>query len=118
MTPQLFQSMSTSQQEKIIEVCQKQVDTKRMEVDALAAFREHMPIFIVLLLLGAIHKVPADRLTDLDTTTAQLKVATEQYFQAKHSQVLLELEQLELSLKAIKSMQSPIVGARFSGKLS
>ena len=102
MSPQMFQSMTTEQREKVVSVAQAQADLKSQEVDALQVFVE-------------IGSVAAGRVFGSDEDSQRLlQNAVKSYFVAKHAQSMIELEQIQLTLTALKSWQSPIVGAHFT----
>jgi len=52
----------------------------------------------------------------MEDCVGELKEAAEQYFSAKHAQASIELEQLQLQVAALKSLQSPILPARFNNQ--
>ncbi len=111
MSPQQFQSLTIQQQEKVISVTQSRLENKTKEVDALFMFSVHAPAAVYMLVAGTPEADDVISEPSEPTPAAQLKTATEQYFEAKHSQALMELEELQLTVKALKQMQSPIVGA-------
>jgi len=93
--------MTIQQQQHVIKVFETKLETKTKETEALLIFRNQAS-GIVMLWLASTMPIKS---------VAELQNAAEQYFAAKHSQALMDLEELQLTLKALKSMQSPIVGA-------
>jgi hypothetical protein len=99
MTPQL----TKQQLEHAIENLQKRVDAKKLECASYSAFKQHAPAALGELL-------PRDTAT-VAVRLSELQDATENLFTAWRDQSLIELEELELTLRAYKQMSSGIVGA-------
>jgi hypothetical protein len=98
MTPQL----SVQQLEHAIKNLQRRVDAKKLEAHSYAQFRDHAPAALGHLLTGF------DGAVKGDPPSEYLHDATENLFTAKLNQALIDLEELELTLKAYKQMSSPI----------
>ena len=100
MNPQL----TVQQLEHAIANIEKRVEAKKLEVEALKTFLAYLPAP-----LGAWY----DRTTGLATPANQDAVenAAENFFTAKLNTALIDLEELELNLKAMRQMRSGVVGA-------
>ncbi len=109
MSPQVFAQMTIQQQEHVIKVFETKVEAQIKETDALLVFRDHAPQEVARV-AGWIPEGDPNG-NELSPHQRALYEATEQYFEAKHSQALMDLEELQLTVKALKSFQSPIVGA-------
>jgi hypothetical protein len=80
----------------------KRVDAKKLECHALAAFRDHAGLAV------------ADLIQDCGLIPEHchaLQDATGNFFTAKLHTALVDLEELELNLRAYSQMSSGIVGA-------
>ena len=110
MSPQL----SKQQWEHAISNLQRRVNAKKLECHALATFRDHSPaIFGALSML-----MPADAdaqdsrlLRAMTDSMSLLREATINLATAKLNTALVDLEELELNLRAYSQMSSGIVGA-------
>ncbi len=106
MTPQL----SVQQLEHAIKNLQRRVDAKKLEAHSYAKFRDYAPTALGHLCekLAGVDGDPAVREGRADPPSEYLHDATENFFTAKLNQALIDLEELELTLKAYKQMSSPI----------
>jgi hypothetical protein len=100
MSPQL----TAQQLDHAISNIAKRVEAKKLEVEALKTFLAYLPAP-----LGAWY----ERTTGLATPANQDAVedAAENFFTAKLNTALIDLEELELNLKAMRQMRSGVVGA-------
>lgn len=92
------QSLTAQQLAHAIAQFEKRVEAKRMEAEALDDFSTYIP--------AAAASAP-----DFTWKTVLTSIA-ERYFKAKHTQALIDLEILELQLRALKAQQSGIVGVQ------
>jgi hypothetical protein len=86
MTPQL----SVQQLEHAIKNLQKRVDAKKLEAHSYSQFRDYAS-------------------GNFTPDEATLRDATNNYLTAKLNQALIDLEELELQLKAVKQMSSGVI---------
>jgi len=108
MTPQL----SVQQLEHAIKNLQRRVDAKKLEAHSYKELSDHSPsAFGTLSMI-----LPADASAQDDSmliamaqSLGKLREATVNLFTAKLNQALIDLEELELQLKAVKQMSSGIV---------
>jgi hypothetical protein len=105
MTPQL----SVQQLEHAIKNLQKRVDAKKLEAHSYGLFRDHAPAALEHLCEKFIDEDPAIKKGLADPPGEYLHDATENLFTAKLNQALIDLEELELQLKAVKQMSSGIL---------
>lgn len=107
MTPQL----SVQQLEHAIKNLQRRVDAKKLEVHSYKQFSDSLPSAVAQL-LGmkdpSEDEEPAASMSEVMRRFRLLQEATENFFTAKLNQALIDLEELELTLKAYKQMSSPI----------
>jgi hypothetical protein len=91
--------LSVQQLEHASQVYEKRVQAKKLEIDSYSKFRDYAPITISML-MGE-YADPNERET--------FRQATENFFTAKVQQGILDLEELELQVKALKQARSGIV---------
>lgn len=98
--------LSIQQLEHAIQVYEKRVQAKKLEIDSYAKFRDHAP--------EAMEGIARMFIGDLGIQGSQaaLRDATENLFTAKVNQAILDLEELELMVKALKQQRSGIVVPR------
>jgi hypothetical protein len=99
MSPQL----TAQQLEHAIDVWEKRVVAKKLEIDAYEQFRDHAPAVISLLIRNR------DEITD--SVLAWIEAIGVNYVTAKHTVATLDLEEMELNLKAMRQMRSGVVAA-------
>jgi len=92
MSPQL----STQQLEHAIGNLEKLLSAKKLEIYSLSAFKENAPVAVIQL-LGA------------DPLGQSLRDATENFFASKLNRALIELEEMEMQMKALRHMRSGVV---------
>jgi hypothetical protein len=102
MSPQL----TIQQLEHAIANIEKRVEAKKLEVEACAELRDCAQA-VLADLLDAI-KPPIDPPEFHNRT----RLALTTLFAAKHATAMIDLEELELNLKAMRQMRSGVVGAR------
>jgi hypothetical protein len=86
---------------------QKRVNAKKLEIHAYGQFRDYAPSVPVLLSLIPKGEGPATE--SIIEALEQLRDAATNFFTAKLNQALVDLEELELALKAYKQMRSGII---------
>jgi hypothetical protein len=101
MSPQL----TIQQLEHAISNIEKRVEAKKLEVEAFAELRDCAQA-VLADLLDAIEP-PIDPPEFHNRT----RLALTNLFAAKHATAMIDLEELELNLKAMRQMRSGIVGA-------
>jgi hypothetical protein len=99
MSPQL----TVQQLEHAIANIQKRVEAKRLEVEACAELRDCAQAVLADLLD---HTVSAER-----EYHGRARLALANLFAAKHAAATIDLEELELNLRAYQQMRSGVVGA-------
>jgi hypothetical protein len=104
MTPQL----SVQQLEHAIKNLQRRVDAKKLECHSLDNLRQHAPISILAVLAKELKgegSTTDATLNGLEKT----RESAENLLTAKLNQALIDLDELELQLKAVKQMSSGIL---------
>jgi hypothetical protein len=104
MSPQL----SVQQLEHAIKNLEALIGAKKLEIDALSKFRELVPGTVSLIYRG-IHTEPTEPqplLEFWDWWTKDVQRAAENFFTAKINQALVQLEEIEMQLKAVKHMRA------------
>lgn len=110
MSPQL----STQQLEHAISNLQKLVDAKKLEIHSYSQIATHAPAFWGTLSLLLPTEVGSEQQAQRDAmaeSLGELREATVNLATAKINRGLVELEELELTLRAYKQKSSGIVGA-------
>lgn len=110
MSPQL----SVQQLEHAITNLATLISAKELEISALSAFKEHGPAHVHAF-LEFIHQYE-----DPSPESENISIATGNFFTAKLNRARVELEELEMQLKAVQAMraqQSGIIvpGMNFRG---
>jgi hypothetical protein len=94
--------LSIQQLEHAIQVYEKRVQAKKLEIDSYAKFRDHAPEAFTMI-LGHVQ-------SNMDLLAVEhLFNATKNLFTAKVNQGILDLEELELQVKALHQARSGIV---------
>ncbi len=110
MSPQL----TKQQLEHAISNIRKRVDAKKLECHALAKLRDHSPaVFGALsMVLPADEKSQASPVIEaISGSLESVREASVNLLTAKLNTALVDLEELELNLRAYSQMSSGIVGA-------
>jgi hypothetical protein len=94
MTPQL----TPAQLQHAIENGTKLVEAKKLEISAYQSFKDHAP--------AALRELIRCDMPNTETRLSLLQDATENLCQAKLSRAEVELEELEMQVKAYKFIQS------------
>jgi hypothetical protein len=104
MSPQL----TVQQLEHAISNIEKRVEAKKIEARSFEVFRDNI-LYVLGIFTKGLGQGPAmdETLTHLE----HLQAAAELFCSAKHATALIDLEELELNLKAYKHARSGIVGA-------
>jgi hypothetical protein len=102
MSPQL----TIQQLEHAIAVYEKRVEAKKLEIDSYAALRDCAQAVLADLLDSAWE--PAIGPPEFYGRT---RLALTNLFSSKHTVATLDLEDLELNVKAMRQMRSGVVGA-------
>ncbi len=102
MSPQL----TIQQLEHVIEVYDKRVGAKKLELESYAEFRDTGQAVLADLM----DLVYNDGVGPPDFV-GRLRAALQTFFSAKYTVASIELEELELTVKALRQQRSGIVGA-------
>jgi hypothetical protein len=97
MSPQL----TVQQLEHAIAVYERRVEAKKLEIESYSLLSVHVAAINILL----------DTDVAADESLSMIKHAAVNLFTAKHTVATIELEELELTVRALRQQRSGIVGA-------
>jgi hypothetical protein len=98
--------LTTQQLEHAISAYQKRVEAKRLEVESFAGLRDTAQAVVADLMDLTIPQ--GDAAPDYQD---RLRLSLVNLFSAKYTVASLDLEEMELQLKALRQMSSGVVGA-------
>ncbi len=110
MSPQL----TIQQLEHAITNIDKRVEAKKLEIHSYAEWRDHAPAAfgtLSFMLPPVASSEQESVFAAMSRSLAALREATVNLFTAKLNTALIDLEELELNLKAMRQMRSGVVGA-------